>query len=218
MNRILKFVLLTAALLSLASAAFAQVSSGLSFGEQKIQLTRSAPSVSPASMIYVDSLTFAPGDTVRTAAISTDGWDFAGSSVATTGTAVRFVAAIYFYGNKNGTNYALGDTITYVVEPSMDDGQTFISTFTGLLDNGAHALGNCAVRISQSGTAYNGAEPILYRGFITYDFDTAPAPAGSANWQPIFLRKFRLKLYGDAVGHIGSVRCKIVPLTQKIVR
>lgn len=213
-----KFLFLAlVALVACAGVASAQANLGDNFaGQIPLKFTRTAPSAVTYGyqMTYTDSVSIgAFADSVRTSNINTDGWDWSGFNAMASATVVRPIADVVFYIPNAYTNGAVGDTIYYVVEPSFDGGQTYISSGCGAgTGNGfpTPGLGNFAVATTEL--------PGVYRGHLAADMDGSHTLA-SNQYYVWGYRDFRLKLFGDSSGAvIGPVRAVVYPVTSKFVR
>ena len=210
----------------LAATAHAQANAGQNFSAVTlIRFTRSAPTVSPPVMAYQDSITLAVKDTVRTNNINTDGWDWSAVNVAGATVPPRAVALVAFWVPTNYASCSAGDSIYYLLEPSFDGGQTYISTASSSIAGfPTVAVGNFAIQrggtlsdgVTVAAGAHNGT---CYTGYLIADYDTSPTSAlqSYAVWG---LRDFRLKIIGDttANGAIGAIKGAVYPISTKTFR
>jgi hypothetical protein len=223
------------ALAALCVAAFAgianaQANLGQNFsGMQPLRFTRSAPTVAPSSMVYQDSITvLAMADSIRTSNINTDGWDWATMSGNAASTAPKSIARVVFWVPLNYGQCCGADSLYYVIEPSFDGGQTYVSNgcnpSLGLISGFPNpVLGNYALQTTgvfpgagiYAAGAHNGQ---YYQGMLVVDNDTAVTTSiGSYNvWG---VRDFRLKIFGDATGvPLGVIKGAVYPITTRAIR
>lgn len=147
-------------------------------------------------------------DTTRTGDISTRDWDWETlmNGMAPGTSSPWAVAKIVF--ESNDTNWA-GDSIYFVVEPSVDGGTTYAS-YPGLLGGNmaiTSSIGNTAVLTPTTQTT-----PAQWVGYLCYDRDSmTPTP----NNNLLGVLNFRLKVFGDVSGTTptyNGLTCTIYPL------
>lgn len=216
-------VLSLALLVGALVPAFALASEWMSFGAtsaQAFKFTRSAPTVAASAMSYQDTVTvLSSADSIRTSNINTSNWDWTGAWVGTsTGNVVRAVAVVVFYIPPGYNQIQAGDSLTFAVEPSFDNGLSYVCNLNPLASAvGAHALGNNAVSGSGLGVTgltvnVTGGLGGFYRGYLVMDSDSAPTLALNT-FHITGYRDFRLKVFGDALP-IGTLTGFIYPIRR----
>ena len=193
MKQFLSFLALVVALMVCASTAFAQANTGDNFRNdpQSIQW------LNRAGTAYVDTITILSADTLRTANINTDGWDWsqAGGQAASAYVPTNLAKIVFFSSIAQTNANLVGDSLYFAIEPSYDGGKTYVPwTYQPAVPLGtfAGAVGNCALQSN----AMEDASPHSYEGYLAFDKDnTSLVPAPHNNLYGI--RDFRLLVHGD---------------------
>lgn len=217
MKRFIGLLIVVVAMLASVSAALAYNSVGDYFQVLNVQMSRTTGAAR-------DTITILSGDTLRTADINTQDWDWA-AAVAGQGSSAYIpgaVARVDFWSETAQNNAdAVGDSLYFGVEQGFErsDGTIFYQPCTyqpaANLGTYAGAVGNCALQASPIGAD---AGVHSYTGFLVIDKDnTSLVPAPHNN---IFgMKHFRLVIHGDissTAQALGGYRLQITKLIPNV--